>query len=152
MSSRPKGPRNLRSHSCRPSRPSRPARSCHPSIRILSTLQRRIPAIHISPMLVRIVTLTRLGETPRPVASVTIVSPRNLTIIESRSRLRITAILCILGRLPARRKTIWYDTVVRIRRVTKRPYPVRGVGRGAIRRTGRFGIARWIPHHAGWQR
>ena len=114
--------------------------------------QKGFPRYIFRPCLSGLGHLTRLGETPRPVASVTIVSNRNLTIIESRFRIRITAIFCIMGRLPAMWKTIRYDTVVRIRMVTNRPRPVRGVGRGAIRRSGRFGGARRIPYHVGKDR
>ena len=149
MSSHHEGPRNLRSQSCRPIRPSRTARSCQRSIRILSTPPKGFTRYIFRPCLSGLEPLTRLGETPRPVASVTIVSNRNLTIIESRFRIRITAIFCIMCRLPSMWKTIRYDTVVRIRMVTNRPRPVRGVGRGAIRRSGRFGGARRIPYHVG---
>ena len=126
MSSQPKGSRNQRSHPCWSSRPSRRIHPSHPGMRILFTLPSRVPAIHILAILVGIFTVISLGKTSQPVASVTKVILLSLTIIETISRLRITAILCGLGRLPARWPTIGYDTVGRIRRIRKRSYPERG--------------------------
>ena len=58
--------------------------------------------MRILPTLVRIVIVIRQGEKFRPVASVTIVCIRILTVVESRFQLRITAVLCSMDRLPAR--------------------------------------------------
>ena len=75
--------------SCLTNQPSQPAHPIHTSIRILPNLPSRVPSINVPPMLVRIVTVRRIGGTFRPVASVTVVSLSNLTIIENRLRLRI---------------------------------------------------------------
>ena len=145
-----KGRRNLRSHAFRPCWPSRPAHSSRRSFRIPphSALQSPPRYIYI-PMLVGIAPVTRMGETPRPVASVTAVSLADLAIIEIRPRLRITAVIRIAGRIPAGWPTIEYKMEVRIRRATKRPYPVRGAWRGVIRRADRVGVTRWAPRHFG---
>ena len=86
--------------SCLTNQPSQPAHPIHTSIRILPNLPSRVPSINVLPMLVRIVTVRRLGGTSRPVASVTVVSLSNLTIMESRFRLRITAAICSLADFP----------------------------------------------------
>lgn len=74
--------------------------------------------------IVKIVSLIIIGSPFRQGASVSLVSPPVLTFMQSLFRLRIPAVLSILGRIPANWSAIGYDAIGRIGRFTIHPCPV----------------------------